>query len=64
MKPNPLDHNALLEGNWSPEHAAALYGLPGWAKGYFDVGTDGHLDVLPTREENRRIDLFDPMRIG
>ncbi len=37
--------------------AAALYGIPNWGKGFFQVSEDGDLVVRPTREASRGVAL-------
>jgi arginine decarboxylase len=39
------------------EDAAALYGIPNWGKGFFQVSEDGDLLVRPTREAARTVAL-------
>jgi arginine decarboxylase len=46
-------------GRWSITETAELYELPRWGKGYFSIGTNGHLLVHPTRERSSTIDLKD-----
>jgi arginine decarboxylase len=41
----------------SYEEAAALYGIPNWGKGFFQVSTGGELLVCPTRDPDRGISL-------
>lgn len=42
---------------WTTSDAAELYDVASWGKGYFSVGSNGHLWVHPSKESNRRIDL-------
>ncbi len=42
---------------WSTAEAGELYDVASWGKGYFSVGTNGHLWVHPTKEANRSLDL-------
>ncbi len=42
---------------WSIERSRALYHIPAWTAGYFDIGDNGHLQVLPHRERGTAIDL-------
>lgn len=44
-------------GKWSIADAAELYELGRWGHGYFSVGENGNLQVHPTRETERAIDL-------
>src|SRR5271165_4752918 len=42
---------------WVTADAAELYGVQAWGKGYFSVGSNGHLWVHPNKDPNRSIDL-------
>jgi arginine decarboxylase len=42
---------------WSPTDAAELYDVPRWGQGYFGVSEQGHLQVHPTKDPNRGVDL-------
>jgi arginine decarboxylase len=42
---------------WSIVDAGELYDVASWGKGYFSVGTNGHLWVHPTKDAARGIDL-------
>src|SRR5271169_5876751 len=42
---------------WTTAEAADLYDVSSWGKGYFSVGTNGHLWVHPNKETNRSLDL-------
>ncbi len=42
---------------WTFNDAAELYDVASWGKGYFSVGENGNLQVHPTKEANRSIDL-------
>jgi arginine decarboxylase len=42
---------------WSTTEAAELYDVPRWGQGYFSVNELGHLQVHPTKEPNRTVDL-------
>jgi arginine decarboxylase len=42
---------------WSTTEAAELYDVPRWGQGYFSVTEQGHLQVHPTKEPNRGVDL-------
>src|SRR5713226_7109434 len=42
---------------WSTADAGELYDVASWGKGYFSVGSNGHLWVHPTKEPDRGIDL-------
>ncbi len=42
---------------WSVHDASELYEVPRWGHGYFSVNQAGHVDVHPTKEPARAIDL-------
>ena len=42
---------------WTTAEAAELYDVASWGKGYFSVGTNGHLWVHPEKDPNRALDL-------
>src|SRR6266513_681592 len=42
---------------WSTAEAGELYDVASWGKGYFSVGSNGHLWVHPNKDPNRAIDL-------
>jgi len=42
---------------WVTADAAELYDVQAWGKGYFSVGSNGHLWVHPNKDPNRSIDL-------
>jgi arginine decarboxylase len=42
---------------WSATDAAELYDVPRWGQGYFSVNEQGHLQVHPTMEPARSVDL-------
>ncbi len=42
---------------WTTAEAADLYDVASWGKGYFSVGTNGHLWVHPNKDPNRALDL-------
>ena len=42
---------------WSVSDAAELYEVPRWGKGYFSVSSAGSVQVHPTKEPSRAIDL-------
>jgi arginine decarboxylase len=42
---------------WTTADASELYDVGSWGKGYFSVGTNGHLRVHPDRDPARSIDL-------
>ena len=42
---------------WSIADASELYEVPRWGKGYFSINSSGHVQVHPTKEPSRAIDL-------
>ena len=50
---------ANAKRRWSVADSNRTYGLDGWGGGYFGVGSDGHLLVMPTRDPERTIDLYE-----
>src|ERR1700749_3672415 len=44
---------------WTTAEAAELYDVASWGKGYFSVGTNGHLYVHPEKDVQRSLDLKD-----
>src|SRR5215469_16194479 len=42
---------------WTTAEAAELYDVASWGKGYFSVGTNGHIWVHPNKDPNRALDL-------
>src|ERR671912_513434 len=42
---------------WSATEAAELYDVPRWGQGYFSVNELGHLQVHPTKDPHRGVDL-------
>src|SRR5207302_303374 len=42
---------------WTTAEAGELYDVASWGKGYFSVGTNGHLWVHPDKDTNRGLDL-------
>jgi arginine decarboxylase len=46
--------------NWTSAEALALYNIPQWGEGYFDVNASGHVEVQPQGPGSAvTIDLFD-----
>jgi arginine decarboxylase len=42
---------------WTINDASDLYDVPAWGKGYFSIGSNGHLCVHPDKDPSRQIDL-------
>src|SRR5262245_22986026 len=42
---------------WSATEAAELYDVPRWGQGYVSVNDQGHLQVHPTKDPQRSVDL-------
>ena len=53
----PARNNPALDGRWTCEESAQVYGLRDWGKGYFKVSPQGTLQVCPTTDHERVIDL-------
>jgi len=47
------------EPAWNPAVAEKLYGVGNWGKGYFSVNAKGHIEMRPTKEAARAVDLFE-----
>jgi arginine decarboxylase len=43
--------------SWTVQDAAELYEVARWGHGYFSINADGHLQVHPTKEPSRAIDV-------
>ncbi len=43
--------------SWSVTEATELYDVPRWGQGYFSITEHGHLQVHPTKEPSRGVDL-------
>ncbi|HVZ94303.1 MAG TPA: biosynthetic arginine decarboxylase, partial [Phycisphaerales bacterium] len=57
--PFPKARSEFLQGRWTVDDSAQLYGLNDWGKGYFGVNDRGHLVVRPEKNSSRQIDLHD-----
>ena len=42
---------------WSVKTASALYEIPRWGNDYFSINDAGHVQVHPTKEPDKAIDL-------
>jgi len=42
---------------WSVADASELYEVPRWGKGYFSINSSGNVQVHPTKDPSRAIDL-------
>jgi len=51
--------SAFLHGQWTAADSAALYGIPDWGKGYVGVNAGGHITMMPTKEADKQIDLYE-----
>ena len=56
-RPTPHTANTSSTSAWSVQDASELYEVPRWGNGYFSVNPAGHLQVHPTKETARGIDL-------
>jgi len=45
--------------SWTIKDSAALYNVPGWSSGYFDINAQGHVEVTPSGPDGPRLDLYD-----
>lgn len=46
-----------MSADWQATDSLALYSIPHWGEGYFDVADNGHLLVCPRRQDGPSIDL-------
>lgn len=44
--------------NWTITQSKTLYNVDSWGAGYFDINAQGHLQVYPTQEPDRSIDIY------
>jgi arginine decarboxylase len=44
--------------SWSITEAGEMYDVPRWGQGYFSINELGHLQVHPTKESGRTVDLI------
>ena len=49
--------NGSATAQWTTADAAELYEVARWGQGYFSVNDAGHMQVHPTRDAARAIDL-------
>ena len=49
--------NSSKTKQWSVKTASALYEIPRWGNGYFSINDAGHVQVHPTKEPDKAIDL-------
>ncbi len=49
--------NPVIDGRWTTQESAQVYGLDDWGKGYFAINEAGHLEGRPTLDPARAIDL-------
>jgi len=45
--------------NWTIKKSKAIYNVDNWGAGYFDINAQGHLQVCPTQEPQRNIDIYE-----
>lgn len=55
----PARNNPVLNGRWTADESARVYGLNDWGKSYFGINPLGHLTVMPTRDPRSEIDLHE-----
>ncbi|RMH05245.1 MAG: biosynthetic arginine decarboxylase [Planctomycetota bacterium] len=58
-QPQPFPAPSQDPNTWTPQDAAALYGVDAWGQGFFAVTPDGRLTVRPTKDPAREIDLLE-----
>jgi len=56
---NDRESENRQQDDWSVEDASALYRIPAWGKGYFEVSDSGHMLVRPDPDREERIDLLE-----
>src|SRR5688572_25876203 len=56
-RPAPAVSSTSSTRAWSVHDASELYEVPRWGHGYFAVNAAGHLQVHPTKDPARSIDL-------
>jgi arginine decarboxylase len=49
----------MENGAWDIQSAAALYNVDGWGTGYFRINAQGRMEVLPTQDPQRSIELME-----
>src|SRR5918995_928697 len=56
--PAPITTSASTTSTaWTVHDASELYEVPRWGNGYFSVNSAGHVQVHPTKDPARAIDL-------
>src|SRR5258705_13505520 len=55
--PPPLAASTSSTTAWTVHDASELYEVPRWSNGHFSINGEGHVQVHPTREPARAIDL-------
>src|SRR3954466_7748591 len=53
----PLAASTSSTTAWTVHDASELYEVPRWSNGYFSVNGDGHVQVHPTKDTSKAIDL-------
>ena len=53
----PLAASTSSTTAWTVHDASELYEVPRWSNGYFSVNGQGHVQVHPTKDPQRAIDL-------
>ncbi|MGB5210772.1 MAG: biosynthetic arginine decarboxylase [Gammaproteobacteria bacterium] len=56
---NDRESGIRQTNDWSAEDASALYRIPAWGKGYFEVSENGNMLVRPDPDRDERIDLLE-----
>lgn len=45
--------------NWNTKKSQVLYNVDNWGAGYFGINVRGHLQVYPTQEPQRSVDIYE-----
>jgi arginine decarboxylase len=45
--------------SWDIPSAISLYNIDRWGTGYFNINAKGHVEVMPTREKDKTIDIME-----
>jgi arginine decarboxylase len=56
-RPAPLAAHTSSTRTWSVQDASELYEVARWGNGYFSVNAAGHIQIHPTKDPARSIDL-------
>ena len=48
-----------MTDSWDIPSAISLYNIDRWSTGYFSINAKGHVEVMPTREKEKSIDIME-----